>query len=39
MALPSRSSAKSSTSAEVDPAISPPINCAAKKLNVMPLPP
>jgi 6-phosphogluconate dehydrogenase (decarboxylating) len=36
---PSRSRAKSPRSCEVEPAISSPISCAARKLNVMPLPP
>ena len=36
---PSRSSAKSLSSGELDPAIRSPISCAARKLKVMPLPP
>jgi hypothetical protein len=36
---PSRSSAKSRNNADDLPAIRSPINCAAMKLNVMPLPP
>jgi hypothetical protein len=37
--LPSRSSAKSSTSGEAEPSIKSQMIDAAKKLNVMPLPP